>query len=204
MKSSSKYFTTIIFFFILAIIVVPVYSSPGNRLCSWHHISFGVNPYNFKNERSANGHGFTIGYTYSLQRNSNNFISFQLSRSFEVPAPFAPYHSPLESLNEVALLYGKPSNNKHLHLSFTIGLGVIAGINRGKWLGTIGSESYSCEKLAYYSIGIPMELQLNSNASGSCGVGLRLFGNINFEQPIWGLALLFKIGKQENSTQDQS
>ncbi|HNR68966.1 MAG TPA: hypothetical protein PKN24_13050 [bacterium] len=183
---------------ILSVIANPVFGWANEESSSWFSILLGVNPDNFKKDRNANGSGLTIGLIYSRQRLFKDMITFRILRSAEVGfVPIADTNYPYESLNEVSLLYGRFINHKNIHISGSIGLSFVAGINRGNWIGTIGIESYECERLPYYSIGIPVAFQINSNASGSCGIGLQLFGNYNRKQPIFGLAFLIKFGKQK-------
>ena len=192
--SFSKLLTSLILLAILFITNNFAYCSINNLTNSWFSILLGFNPSNFKTENTGNGSGFSIGFIYSHPKLLNELITFRIMRSFEVGVPLADTYKPHESFNEVSILYGKVINYKNINLSGSIGLGFIAGINRGKWTGTIGQESYGCERLPYYSIGTPVAFQINTNSSESPRLGLQLFGNFNLKQSILGFALIIKLG----------
>jgi hypothetical protein len=85
---------------------------------------------------------------------------------------------------------------------FSGGLGITGGIKRGDLLYTEPSTGWfniadgrRFEKDQFISPSIPLEIDLLFKPIKFLGVGFSLFGDLNFNRPMYGVALKLGIGQ---------
>ena len=105
--------------------------------------------------------------------------------------------SPPESFNDIGVLYGRVANYKNIQFSISGGLGIVTGIMRGAYIttppGWFSSPEY--EKRSYFTYGIPLEAEFSYNPLKFLGLGVAVFANINPESSLWGINIMWKVGK---------
>jgi hypothetical protein len=105
--------------------------------------------------------------------------------------------NPPENYNDIGVLYGRVSNYKNIQLSISGGFGLVTGNRRGAYLytppGWFSSPEY--EKKQIFTLGIPLEAEINYNPFKFLGLGFAVYANINPENSFWGINLMWKFGK---------
>jgi hypothetical protein len=105
--------------------------------------------------------------------------------------------SPPESFNDIGVLYGRVANYKDIQFSISGGLGIVTGIMRGAYIpsssGFFPSSEY--EKRPFFTYGIPLEAEFSYNPLKFLGIGFAVYANINPESSLWGIHVMWKIGK---------
>ncbi|MDO9340471.1 MAG: hypothetical protein Q7T72_08095 [Bacteroidales bacterium] len=105
--------------------------------------------------------------------------------------------NPNEEYYSVGVLLGKGSSRKYLQFQFSCGLGITGGIKRGDFLYNNGdwfrSDYYERDK--FITPSIPVEIDLLFKPIKYAGIGVTLFGNLNFVRPYCGFAVKLSMGK---------
>ena len=95
---------------------------------------------------------------------------------------------------DMGLLYGRISKPKYLWVSFSAGLGLVGGVQRGKFLAHRPCRGDVYEKRAIRTVGIPVEVHLVKRVF-DFGLGLYGYGNLNPEASFAGVLLFLQLGK---------
>ena len=163
----------------------------------WVGLSIGRTNEAFKNNAgNPRGIGLTYSASVSFSTNRRFFISLEHSHAEEYQPPRDEFNKPIEYFNLESVSLGKYFIIKSLFIAPSLGFGWLKGINRGRWLGEPGKESYSCESLPYSSYGIYWKIESNTNAKGWLGIGIQFSGIFNSSKDFFRASLLFKIGNQ--------
>ena len=104
---------------------------------------------------------------------------------------------PYEVYNSVSILLGKGFSRKYYQFQFSGGLGITGGIKRGDFLYNAGGwfdpDYYESDK--FITPSIPLEIDLLLKPIKYAGIGVTLFGNLNFVRPYCGFAIKLSMGK---------
>jgi len=105
---------------------------------------------------------------------------------------------PYEKYYSVGILLGKGFSRKYYQFQFSGGLGITGGIKRGDFLYNDGDWPFSTdyyERDKFITPSIPVEIDLLLKPIKYAGIGVTLFGNLNFVRPYCGFALKLSMGK---------
>ena len=162
------------------------YSQENKDKFYWLNFGIGSVPNTFEI-----GRGLAGGLIPCYQIGSNLF-SFRYLGAVEL---YMEGPIPNEYIKEISLLYGKSiMKTKDYFCSASIGVGIIMGVKRGRFLGEPHVESYNYERLTFKKISIPLEIQLFIT-SPYTGMGFYLFANVNREISYSGFLFCFLVGK---------
>ena len=142
------------------------------------------------------------GISYSLSANLNsNSVTYKIrylkhvEYSFLKPRPAESYHC-------IAMLIGKGYDGKAFHIYFSAGVGMIAGVRRGRFLYTVPSAGWfdlsdgrAYEKEHFHVFSIPLEVDLKFKPLEFAALGFTLFGELNMKRPMFGLEMTVGVGK---------
>ena len=95
-------------------------------------------------------------------------------------------------LYSIAMMFGKGHSGKYTQALFSIGLGVIVESNRDDFDHYTGRYNTESKMIV---LTLPLEINLLLKPISSFGFGITLWGDLNFNAPIYGLMLKFAIGK---------
>ncbi len=139
--------------------------------------------------------GLLYGIDVSCSIYKNGFVNFQRARACEFLSPLLQLHKPAESFKQSSVYVGCILTKKNFCYIMAVGYCRIKGVNRGKWLGVPGIETYDYESLPYTSKGFPWYFQINNNSDDWIGAGLRFSGTLQSEKDYFGVSLLLKLGR---------
>ena len=109
--------------------------------------------------------------------------------------------TPDEKFNEVGLMIGKGFSGKFTHVLLSGGLGITEGTKRRKYLYTEPNGDFNIHDSRHYESdhfitpSLPIEIEVMFKPVSFIGAGVSLFGNLNFETPVYGFMCKFSIGK---------
>lgn len=131
---------------------------------------------------------------FSLQRNKSiATLGFRGTGEFQ----FWRSTLPARTMTSVDLLYGRVLVDKKLYVSLVGGIGLVGGLERGRFLyadpGFLGSTHY--EKLRSYTVGLPISSKVLISLSKHFGLGLEGYININGIHTFYGLNLCASFKK---------
>jgi hypothetical protein len=105
---------------------------------------------------------------------------------------------PNEYARDYGLLYGKRWSGAMGYVSASAGLGLVAGMRRGKYTGNSGEwffgTSYYEEK-PFVTVGAPVDVQFVLAPIKFFGLGLDFFGNVNPKRSFGGGMLSLFVGQ---------
>jgi len=147
---------------------------------------------------TSNTDGFTWNLGFNLIHDSKLYkVRFLNNKEFQLFSP-----DPLEEFNSVGILIGKGFSGKYIQIQFSGGLGVTSGLKRGKLLYTDPSKGWfdisnlnHYDKDRYITPSIPLEIDLLVKPIKFLGLGITLFGDLNYKRPMYGLIFKFGLGK---------
>ena len=138
-----------------------------SRYMFWSNIGFGIGT-----EGSFSG---VISANFQFDR---NLLTLRNSGTGELFG---------DSINDIALLYGRATANTWYHASLSAGIGYVSGQKGGGLLSS--GENISP------TFGLPLEAQVFFKPIGIVGVGVTAFANLNRESSFAGFAITFQLGK---------
>ena len=141
---------------------------------------------NIANETS----GIAGGLVFFRKKN-NDLFSIRYLAGVE---PVYEGPSPPHFVKDFGILFGKCLCVKNIVFSLSAGLSYAYGLERGKWLGIPGEESYDHEKLYFHTIGFPVDVQVY-HKNGKNSAGISFFANTNAHRSIFGLLAFWQIRK---------
>jgi hypothetical protein len=104
--------------------------------------------------------------------------------------------TPNETLWDMAFMYGRFINGSHGIATFSGGLSLVGGVERGRFLyntaGWFGPNVY--ESVHFATVGIPVEGQLLWTPGAHFGIGINGFCNLNPRKSFAGVLLCLKFG----------
>ncbi len=100
---------------------------------------------------------------------------------------------PAQYITDISLLYGKCIKGDVYNVSVAVGPGFVKGVDRGKWYGTPGEESYSYQSLPFNTLGFSIDTN-TFIITPILGFGINLNANINNERSYWGILLCIQLG----------
>lgn len=141
----------------------------------------------------ASSFGVSPGVCFSYQSEKNLFsVRYVYNEEFRFFAP-----SPLETVWDVGMLYCRSVKESYGLASISGGIGVVGGVRRGKYLGSIGgwfgTDYY--EERTFLTVGIPVEGQVFWTPLDFFGIGFYGFANLNKEKSFVGALFCIQIGK---------
>lgn len=163
----------------------------------WLTSGIGLTNEAFKKNSGNDGRGIYTFISIAASIYSKYSLKLNFSKAKEFQAPMYDVYNPIEYVRLTSVMVGRYFVVKNICIFPAVGISAIKGVNRGKWIGDPGVESYECETLPYNGIGIPFVLQINTNSSGLVGIGFQLFSNFYSNKNFWGISLLIKAGKQK-------
>ena len=120
-------------------------------------------------------------------------VEWEWGLYFSGPVPEEVYYS-------VDFMVGRGFSIEYFHLQYSFGLGVTWGVKRGKFIRRTQQflffgpyDVYEEDK--FISPSIPLEMDLLLKPIKYAGLGVSIFGNLNFFRPYYGIALNLSIGK---------
>ena len=159
--------------------------------CYWLKLGLGSG---IRNHMSGLSIGGNIAYQFGT-----NLLSIRSVFTGETQfRNFFFFNEPFESFWDIGTLYGKNIKTKYLFTSIAIGIGVIGGMRRGRYLYTVygwPGETHYYEKLPFFTIGIPIEAQISWIPTSFCGMGITAFANLNRRNSFVGILLSKLFGK---------
>ena len=159
------------------------YNNPGEY---YFWLSLGVGEgTNFDSEYAWLAGGIMPSLQYK-----NNMFNIRQSVLFEfmMEGP-----TPDQYIIDTSFLFGRCIKSHYYYISLSTGPGFIRGVERGKFLGDPGVESYEHEELPFKTIGVSLDLQLFI-ITPIIGFGGYLFYNINTEQSYFSLLVCLQFG----------
>lgn len=186
-----KYFSLFLLLFIAPLGLIAQIPDKSNKR---YWIDLGVGGY-VSNESTE---GFSLNMGCSFYHDSSLYkIRVLLSEEFKL---FGPH--PNESSYELGLMKSITFGNKYLQVVFSGGLGLFGGVKRGDLLYTEPSQGWFTigdrrhfEADNFIVPSIPIEADFTLKASNNIGVGLTLFGDINYKRPQIGGSVKFSFGR---------
>ena len=143
-------------------------------------------------ELGGSSAGLSAGLSYSLQ-NGKHLTTIRSTYNEELVI-FGP--SPAESIWDIGVMYGRGAKSKYGFASIAAGLGLVGGVKRGSYLGHtggwFGTDWYT--ENDFFTLGIPAEIQAFFTPFSILGIGVTLYGNLNFEKSFAGLMFCIQIG----------
>lgn len=156
----------------------------------WINGGFGLNNTGISFGGSLN-YRITPGFLFSVRFLRNNETGFKLI-SFS-------NKEPMESVNDISILYGICNKTKRVMLTASAGAGVVFGLLRGNLLYTNYNGWFSSTNLYeennFFTVGLPLQAQLFWTPSDAFGIGLYGFININKDKTIVGAMLSIIVGE---------
>lgn len=154
----------------------------------------------------------SYGRGVSYLHDGKHLISVRFVHSKPIGLGFGGGDEPDERAREIGVLYGRASQNTIGLASFSVGLGRVTGVRRGKLLRRVDEgcwwgfgfggcdDSYNIyEERTFDTIAIPVEAQLlwmpTFRIRAPLGIGLHGFANLNPELSYWGMSLCLSLGK---------
>ncbi|MDA3837914.1 MAG: hypothetical protein PF574_02915 [Candidatus Delongbacteria bacterium] len=95
----------------------------------------------------------------------------------------------LSQLYDFGILYGFKPHFKYINLVCSGGISIVGG-----YYHIYNTDTFKEDKKGIFSVGFPFELQFDWNAFTKFGVGISIFGDINFEKSFYGAGLNFNFG----------
>ncbi len=147
----------------------------------------------------------TSGFTGNLSANAIinctlYKISFLHSEEFNLFGP-----SPNEKYYTLSPMLGIGFSGRFLQLHISSGLGISWGVIRGNllftdppstgWFSFNLSDPRHYKKEHFISPSIPLELDFLIKPIKYAGLGLSVFGDLNFKRPMFGLVIKMAVGK---------
>ena len=131
----------------------------------WGAVYFGMAYSGFQsNSGNKNGNGWLIHGSISTTVYKGFFVTYQISGAGESVVFMYDIYKPLGSWVQHSVLFGHCFVLWDFCLMPSIGLTCSNGIQRGKWLGNPGEESYEYERESFHTTGLNYALQINTNA----------------------------------------
>jgi hypothetical protein len=130
--------------------------------------------------------GASYSYTYSGRLVSARFTS---NHEFDILGP-----KPEEYIWDLGMLYGAIAKNDYGLISISSGLAMVGGVRRGKYLSSNGWFSASYETRGFFTIGLPVEVQLFWTPTSFLGFGAYGFANLNPKWPFLGALFCLQLG----------
>jgi hypothetical protein len=96
------------------------------------------------------------------------------------------------SLHSFGMMFGKGHSGKYTQAIFSVGFGILVE-SKEEGFDYTTRRYYSRDKSIIPSI--PMEIDLLLKPTKNLGFGITLWGDLNFNAPIYGLMLKVAIGK---------
>ncbi|UHG89596.1 hypothetical protein [Spirosoma oryzicola] len=157
------------------------YSQKSDSTNYWLGVGLGVSQ--FPSGMMALGYEFADKPTLLIARYTDNRELFSDNR----PGIMA---------QEMALLYGIKAGK----FRFSTGVSTVWGVNRGKYLSTIGDPilygSNYYEPARYLTVGLPGDIRFITSTK-DFGIGLTAFGNLNARRSFVGLNLSLYVGQMK-------
>jgi hypothetical protein len=132
--------------------------------------------------------GLSIDFDFNTMKNASLY-TFRYIYNLE----FVLFTNPYEYLHDIGFLYGRVYRNKYLLASASAGLGFVSGIVRKGQQIQNSNPGPGLNMTKYYhskmitGFAIPIELNASYFALKSIGFGIKAFGNINADNPLFGL-----------------
>jgi len=152
---------------------------------------------------SFSSFGSSLGINVSYQIKAN-LISFRYVYNAKFKGEiFTTYVPRSEKIRDFGVLYGLSVKSKEGFASISVGLSIVNGLKRGKYLYSVSNcsgvffclaETRYYEKLRFTTVGIPIEIQLFLTGE-NVGIGIYGFANINPESSFVGALLSLQLGK---------
>ncbi|OGU29615.1 MAG: hypothetical protein A2X67_11725 [Ignavibacteria bacterium GWA2_55_11] len=96
-----------------------------------------------------------------------------------------------EGVLDIGLMYGRASKSSYGVASASAGLGLVHG-SRCAWDYSTGQNRYTDER--FYTVGIPVEIQLSWTPTSFFGLGIIAFADLNLQQSFAGGLLSITFG----------
>lgn len=136
--------------------------------------------------------GFSLYVDYQIGK-EKMFTGVRLIASQEIQSLLLA-DKPARSVWELSVLRGFFSRSKSLVTSFSLGVGIVGGIERGKLLNTgsfFSGDTY--ESISYFTIGIPANAELVWVFTPGVGFGFSAWGNLNANRTYYGGSLNLRV-----------
>jgi len=138
---------------------------------------------------SSLGLGISAGYFFQ-----NKYKIYILRFTGSVEFDLFP-DDPTESVVDIGLLYGWCFKKKLVSASASLGIAAVGGTRRGAYIrsgGFLHGDIY--EKDNFFTVGIPVQIQLFFTPLRLLGIGLTGYGNINPAMSACGVLLCLQFG----------
>jgi hypothetical protein len=146
------------------------------------------------------GYGPSImGMEFSYAKKKSLF-SLKVDANIDISGWFND-HFPNQEFYNLGIMYGRVKSNGKKQYSYSIGIGLIDGEMRGKYLydesstWIISYHNIVYENIKFRTINIPLEFQRNYLPFPHFGIGLNAFANINTKLISGGVLIKFRWGK---------
>jgi len=162
-----------------------------NRNTYWADAGIG----NFISTDNANGRTIQLGANF--ERDSL-LIKIRYQKHTGI---HSENQKPLDDYFSLGMMAGRKIYGKNITFHYCGGLALLKGTKRGKllytsyntWFPFLNKKYYDSENFS--TLSVPVELGLLINPIKYTGIGLTLFGDLNFTRPTCSLALTVGIGK---------
>ena len=147
---------------------------------------------------------FGLGMSSQLDKGSSARPSYNMSMNFaskkntiEIKYTYiyasGIFTESLSRLYDFGILYGFKPNFKYVNLTCSGGISLVGGYQYvSEYNDTTGT--YDENPKSIFTVGFPFELQFDWNTFTKFGIGLSVFGDLNFEKSFYGASLNFNIG----------
>jgi hypothetical protein len=148
-------------------------------------LNTGIGGY-YSDENHTSGISFTLDYNNNKKA---TLYTFRYIYSLE----FVLFTDPYEYLHDLGFLFGRVYKNEYWIASASAGLGFVSGIvrtgqqiqNSNPGPGLNMTRHYHSKMITDFAI--PIELQATYFALKKIGFGVKAFGNINPDNPVFGV-----------------
>ncbi|MCG2759775.1 MAG: DUF2715 domain-containing protein [Candidatus Delongbacteria bacterium] len=151
----------------------------------WFTYNLGISGTEIEKDDWTSGLYYCLGLNVS-SRNNNIKIKYTHNMLGGLYTEFS------QRVYDFGILYGLKPNFKNGNVIISGGISLVSGYYyKHNYVDSIG---YIYEKKSFNSVGIPLELQFDWNTFKKVGIGISIFGNLNFEKLFYGAGLNVNIG----------
>lgn len=141
--------------------------------------------------------GKTLGLSFFTQKDEHVFgVNFCMSD--EAPDNLFIRKHPNTFTNDLALLYGRRLKEHYGQLGLYTGVSLVSGNTRGNLSQTIDyfvNHTYELyDEREFITIGLPLMAEVKLIPAKWLGVGIRAYGNLNFQLPYYGFMVTASFG----------
>jgi len=135
--------------------------------------------------------GLATGLNFSIQKQQHLFMLRAIHNlEFEILGS-----DPAETVWDIGILYGRRLQSQYGYIVFAGGVSLVGGINRGSFIENKGWFSQRHNEIPFTSVGLPVACQFVLTPFRYIGLGLHIFGNLNFEKSFAGFLITLELGQ---------